>query len=1206
MSYRKQWQMMLSEVCADAVPQRRLREILNTLLEGPHRGSRDLRRSEFIHFADELTKPSPAPTPVERLLMFVSAAHGRIQAEIIEEKERSVIEEDGPSTYWTENHPEYLRRQKNLKRLVRLSLITARQRAFSKIDLIRLLAQWSSFSHSCAGLYTAKRLRQAAFAASAKHLTELENALRELPPEDVEVQSIRSMCLYRRIIDAVKAGFGKEANWAVPGNLLTELLSLPTAAVPPGLYFHGAKQVYRIPLSVRRDILRASRLKLGAAFATLPVFRCLDRIGICYLLGQDAILCNGVDVAEEMLLTADALVESEPRLAEQRRTIIAINRMRYRLMQQVEEVEAPDPVQSEVIASLMDNIRPLLKENYFAAYEQLLRCKENETEISRLYNDVATLWLGRSFANNPSSVLSQAFLEVVEKALEQYRHEPKVGILVGIGCTCRAMKVRSDENIDLAFAELERVLAVYALYGEWQMLIDQLTLEGHHLFLDKLGFDSLSEKLIEVAGYLQRVLNVEATDAVVRNSAVNINQLLFGEALMGSDLRSKLDPIEGRWRGASKLEIDGELTTVRRWADSYKSSMRYPEFRADSSDPIVRNFFADCEQILKTEVALKDAPELDPIPIFASMAFAAYHICRILRSVKQGDSSKVLMTHGLSDADWVKSGIEWADRGRELARRHSRTSSLYRCLDARQRLEQLRDRHSKLIADFTTQMLRIDEDRARSTALICRRNRAIIRTERSLSSVMKPWALSFRSCVGLNSDQVLAKRFALTQQLKAFNYGQLNRAVPEDADEDSSTQSIADNVINWSTTPDIFDREDLLVDVALEGPAKRRLLEHLRTHDAVILDFITNPSWNAADWQQAIAAGWGTVCFVVKAGANDLVVRPIYLDVPEDLLRQVIDGASEQEANNHAGGLRNDLVTWPSKFEGDFGSALKELSDRLFPGKLLYELRGFRKVYLCPHRQLFQIPIHAFPLPLEGRCPLSVGFDVSYALKTAHIVDLLGRTSSIHRMPTKRWSAVDTDEMHGKASILANWTDGSNQWGRERLGIEGFLREAAMADQAIVCCHGQLDEARPGRTRLNLWGGGRLLADDIHRIAGGIGSGQKLDLSGSDWVIAACDAGRPSRVAISTAPGLALSLVVCGAGHVTTCLYRVTPEIAAQWISKFLSACDNPIPQQSPFATAARRSYGRGSRDGWATMASFVSYGLFAEPQAVLPRQDSA
>src|SRR5207245_4234660 len=110
------------------------------------------------------------------------------------------------------------------------------------------------------------------------------------------------------------------------------------------------------------------------------------------------------------------------------------------------------------------------------------------------------------------------------------------------------------------------------------------------------------------------------------------------------------------------------------------------------------------------------------------------------------------------------------------------------------------------------------------------------------------------------------------------------------------------------------------------------------------------------------------------------------------------------------------------------------------------------------------------------------------------------------------------------------WVRNGNDWGSPGLGVEDLIQRAATADEAVVCCHGQLDDVRPGRTRFRLWGGGRLVADDIHRLAGTIVPQRQATakLGSTDWVIAACNAGG-ARVAMRTAPGLALSLVTSGA-----------------------------------------------------------------------------
>lgn len=91
------------------------------------------------------------------------------------------------------------------------------------------------------------------------------------------------------------------------------------------------------------------------------------------------------------------------------------------------------------------------------------------------------------------------------------------------------------------------------------------------------------------------------------------------------------------------------------------------------------------------------------------------------------------------------------------------------------------------------------------------------------------------------------------------------------------------------------------------------------------------------------------------------------------------------------------------------------------------------------------------------------------------------------------------------------------------------------------------------------WRGGRLLADDLHRL-GPI-------TANTEWIVAACDAGF-ARVGMQTGPGFALSLVLRGAPRVTSALYRVTPDSAVRFIKAFEQAREDAYADT--FSSACR------------------------------------
>jgi hypothetical protein len=786
-------------------------------------------------------------------------------------------------------------------------------------------------------------------------------------------------------------------------------------------------------------------------------------------------------------------------------------------------------------------------------------------------------------------VASGSFLTTATAVLDHYRNQPRIVALARVGYLCRLLWATGSDKIDDAFEEFESLLAFSLLTGQWQALVDQLYARGQHVFLSKIGFEHESARLAELAPYLERVLDVKETP----DKTARINDILFGTQIVSAELRLAVDVIQNHWRDKSGPGTADGDSSIDQWAASYALPYRRPSFTADSSDSLVQRFFRDCETIIETEARMSNPDGLDEIPVWTGMAWCAYHFCVVMRKVQRGDkargSGKVQTAQNMTDQDWLVRGIRWADKAIALADEQGKTSSLYRSVDARKRLEKLRPKQGdlRLIEELSARMLRIDAERLDTTQRPSRMNRAIVRTERSVCEVMSTWCKSFEKSVPMNSDDILGHRFALVQRLKSFNYGQITGDVGAEDVGEASPGSLADEVVDYSAAPDVFDRIDVSSGDIMNSEQTQRLYRHLRENQAAILDFITHPGSSSTDWGKADHNRWGTVCFVVRAGENGLMIRPFFLRVSEALIRLVIDGAPDQGTGSDQNGLREDLPNWPNGDGSGFPEVLRELSARLFPVDLLNELRGCRRLYLCPHRHLFQIPLHALPL---GQ-PLFTAFDTSYVLKTAHALDLLSRPRIRPAAPARRWFAVDEPALGDGMPLVEPWVGSGNEWGRPGLQVEEFIREAASVDQAVVCCHCQLDDARPGRARFRLWGGGRLVADDIHRVARTVGNSGDLavDLASSDWVIAACDAGS-ARVAMRTAPGLALSLVSCGAARVTSCLYHVRPQIAGRFLDNFLTACDRG--DGAPFNAAVKETKNRG-RAGWAEAASFVSYGLF-------------
>jgi hypothetical protein len=538
--------------------------------------------------------------------------------------------------------------------------------------------------------------------------------------------------------------------------------------------------------------------------------------------------------------------------------------------------------------------------------------------------------------------------------------------------------------------------------------------------------------------------------------------------------------------------------------------------------------------------------------------------------------------------DWWKRGIGWADEGVDIARRYDYAPMLYAILEARIRIQQRlpKDAPEALTTflrpkeDLRLEQLAIDTKRLTTTRSLSRRHRSVIKAERTLSEVMtKDWCASF------DSPRPLAEfrpYILLLQRLKTFNFGELVR---DDSDSCSMwDETLVDDAVDPEEgSPDIYERREHYEELEPES-GYRELAQHLSQTNAAVLEFLTHPSMSE-NWYADLKKGWGTVCLIVKAVNGELYVRPVFLNAPESLIMKV---ALTGDPNDDFAGLESDLPRWPweGRLSRRLPNMLFQLGQRLFPQELIKELSHVSHLYICPHRHLFQIPLHA--LVTSEQKVLFEKWTVTYAMKISHLIDLLSRQSTNASGPL--WSLVDTSDPNTAKllSALAHWIDPrTNIWGTAGIAVEDILKGASQSNLAIVLGHAQKDEGRAGRARLRLWGGGRLLADDIHRVGEGY--------ENTNWIIVACDAAF-SRVRMQTGPGIALSLVTLGAPSVTACIYRVTSVTAQQFVDslfrapgngdsrQFTDACREIMKSRSPFVQR------------WAAAASFVSYGLAVRP----------
>src|ERR1019366_1113252 len=248
-----------------------------------------------------------------------------------------------------------------------------------------------------------------------------------------------------------------------------------------------------------------------------------------------------------------------------------------------------------------------------------------------------------------------------------------------------------------------------------------------------------------------------------RDTSEFIDLLLFGWAASPM-LRFEVDAIQNRWK-ASALMAD---TTVISWARSWatRRGERAAYFVHDSPDSDVRSFFADSRRVLEAERELSSPQLIDAAAIWASMAWAALHFVTILAE------AKVPMIHDMDRQDWINAGIRWADTSCELTKsKGPRTAGYYRALEVKKRL--VRKRKPEDIAtlrQITHEALLIDNARLDTTILQRRRDRAVVRAERSLVEAVSAWRGEIDR--GFIDEERVRFWFEIAQQIKPIHAGQ--------------------------------------------------------------------------------------------------------------------------------------------------------------------------------------------------------------------------------------------------------------------------------------------------------------------------------------------------------------------------------------------------------------------------------------------------
>jgi hypothetical protein len=1079
------------------------------------------------------------PTPVERLLWLVSKAYHRLRRASNDVEGRYTVDQV-PALHNIENLLEAAHGR--------------RATVLSSVEQTQLYARWSRAA-LLRQLVADEEGRQRAdiWELARTRREQLEERLGQVGPHSLhELILLQSWLTYQKAQAALFADRDLDRGL----QLLVKLLRTRTEDMPPGLFFSAA---FALHAACTDDFilgrrLRAIRWPIALSFAMLNPHprHCLDRIGLGFLLALDAAFAGAQTTALRLYNVTTSLARA---LSDSQLT----QHVRYRLGQFGMRVEralpTPDSLPEPGKERIADYFRHLSQETRDAVARdwsvafQRLGYEPPSAAPPRLY-----IWSLQSFVGSATTdeqrlpVALAGFLRERSQVVgSSARDERRTVGLIVIGQVIRMLVARRSGFIDPAIREFETLIAFSVLCSDWQALLDALGSTGHQEFLNrKVGHRKSAEYLLRLAEHWQSVIQ----DVAVRRPAEGADQAIFEELTgdrtthdLSADVK-ELEQISRRWRLDSVIDPTG--VTVRKWLEGFGKNKKPLCLGGADDDPRLTSFFVDvatAERLAGVLLALSEdqgRPSMRLGELAIALSWCAVAFSRVYRRIDYGASS-----------DWVERGVEWAEHALESARKLYRsnqyTAPLHRALEARVQLLDSRA-SGGYREDLRAEMLALAEARLGSTSG-SRLAQSVLNAERSLSEWMsRDWCNSFRHSRPLDE---IHPQFIALQQLKRFNYGSIAPAVDAGDDIEEVSDPSEQGPIELSLSDDDLWLRHGLQETPIAGGEAPDLLAHLREQRAAILDFLVHPAAATVPWEVALDRGWGTVCLVIRAHGKRLRARPFYLELADPLLRQAVYGNPFGDHNFRGGrefrGFFADLPYWPA--DGlDRLQVFQELSARLFPRDLVSELAEASSVYICPHRHLFQLPIHALQ---AGSAPLYQQWRVSYALKTQHIIRLLTTKS---RQTDHVWALVDTSSddnaLEGVAEKLAPWIQGRNAWGEQGTAVDALLRRASQARMAIIVCHGQRDD-RPGRGRLRLWGGGRILADDLLRI--------QADHSGTDYVVAACDVGA-SRSALQTTPGFALSLVGCGARSVTSSLYKVGPRTATRFIGRLLPrlSCRNP------------------------------------------------
>lgn len=954
---------------------------------------------------------------------------------------------------------------------------------------------------------------------------------------------------------------------------MAALLDRPQQHIPWGLYAWLLPHFLALRGGRGGRVLEQARRTMALNVVRLPEDRVLDRVALIHMLACDARWQKSPSQADRLTELAVHVrlrwrEGVDGRLGPS--ASAALDDLHRRNLDRLPDLM---PVRIRPALGTWANRLParllqLISSDPQAAATELERCLESEAAAeTALYQATLWHWCRRRDRNEPSREGCQRMEQLVSTVLQSTSLlSPEAGRLLVMAEYSLMLQARSTSKIDDAIRRHGRALSTALLVQDWDALLYLLDDMGHQRLLTRLGLQAESDRLSALAKYWKHVLQPLRFESEAEGPglAAVLPQLTGLDISATEQARRSLEKIQHHWRLESEF--------VNRFIREQANAQAHGAFGPESDSETAQTYFRDAEVVeSSSRLLLELQPGSERIGLLVQLMWCAWHFRGALAKAQ----------HNSRAQSWAKCAVLWANEVLALsgAADHAtwaRQAMVVNALALDLERERLVDAGGEA---FHRMMLELDERQYVGAGQLTGLHQTLARVSLPLVKSLSPHrcqAIGTRA--SLSELEVEFRTLHWAKEIKSadlFSAGALLESEerelgPEDAaDLDTRTRH--------HESPSRGSIETL-------GPEElRRLAVHLEAVEGAVLEFILPSGTRGPEWWPNRRPRARGVCLIIQPLSGELRVTPISLELDEPHVLAAIHGHETSEHEQSFLGLTSELHRWMLDPPPDLPGVLGELGAKLWPRRLQQALEGVKQLYVCPHRQMFQLPLHALPMQ-GGQAPCRT-WNIRYALRTRHIVELLRTRELLGSSTGDLWALVDTDDpLLAKTERLmgrrfCKWT---NQWRAAHMSPESILRQSRGPALNLVLAHAQADASRPGASRIRLWEGGRLLADDIARCGS--------DIVGSSWLLIACEAAS-TRVGGQTTPGLALTLVGEGAMDVTSCLYRVPHKAAEEFALHFLAARYRSCP--SPFTAACRAiSREKPLTSAFAHAAGFVSYGL--------------